>query len=219
MRSSSFTFTAITEPFSVIVKISPTKDIMISSKTSSQAKSETENGKNLIRVENRVGVFRKMWCGSLLAFDTVFYLGVTAVLIGILFVSMAVMMHEEMEPESVEMMKTVVVTEIFVVFMILMDKLRACCTGWQENPSYRVIWLLVYMPSVIPMLYENSRHEDLHLVCLSLFILWSFLFGTVGSYFPEEEVRTKTSKSSSVSGKNIYGTMEKLDYVTIDVCH
>ena len=80
MRSSSFTFTAITEPFSVIVKISPTKDIMISSKTSSQAKSETENGKNLIRVENRVGVFRKIWCGSLLAFDTVFYLGVTAAL-------------------------------------------------------------------------------------------------------------------------------------------
>ena len=218
MRSSYFMFTAITEPFSVIVKISPTKDIMISSKTSSQAKSETENGKNLIRVENRVGVFRKMWCGSLLAFDTVFYLGVTAALIGILFVSMAVMMHEEMEPESVEMMKAVVATEIFVVFMILMDKLGACCNIY-EAPSYRAIWLLVYMPSVIPMLYENSRHEDLHLVCLSLFILWSFLFGTVGSYFPEEEVRTKTSKSSSVSGKNIYGTMEKLDYVTIDVCH
>ena len=189
---------------------------MISSKTSSQAKSETENGKNLILVENRVGALRKMGCGSLLAFDTVFYLGVTAVLIGILFISMGVMMHEEMEPESVEMMKAVVTTEIFVVFMILMDKLGACCNIY-EAPSYRAIWLLVYMPSVILMLYENSRHEGLDLVCLSLFILWTFLFWTVGSYFPEE-VRTKTSKSSSVSGKNIYGTMEKLDYVSIDVC-
>ena len=78
---------------------------MISSKTSSQAKSETENGKNLILVENRVGVGRKMRCGSLLAFDTVFYLGVTAVLIGILFISMGVMVHEKMEPVSVQMMK------------------------------------------------------------------------------------------------------------------
>ena len=190
---------------------------MISSKTSSQAKSETENGKNLILVENRVGALRKMGCGSLLAFDTVFYLGVTAVLIGILFISMGVMMHEEMEPESVEMMKAVVTTEIFVVFMILMDKLGSCCKSWEEAPSYRAIWLLVYMPSIIPMLYVNSRHEGLDLVNLSLFILWTILFWTVGSYFPEE-VRTKTSKSSSVSGKNIYGTMEKLDYVSIDVC-
>ena len=190
---------------------------MISSKTSSQAKSETENGKNLILVENTMGALRKMGCGSLLAFDTVFYLGVTAVLIGILFISMGVMMHEEMEPESVEMMKAVVTTEIFVVFMILMDKLGSCCKSWEEAPSYRAIWLLVYMPSIIPMLYVNSRHEGLDLVNLSLFILWTILFWTVGSYFPEE-VRTKTSKSSSVSGKNIYGTMEKFDYVSIDVC-
>ena len=138
----SFTFTAISEPFPVIFKTSPTKDIMISSKTDSQEKSETENGKNLVMLES-VGVGRKMGCGGLLAFDTVFYLGVTAALIGILIIAMGVMMHEEMEPGSVVMVKAVVVMEIFVVLLFLMDRFGACCKRWEKELSYRVIWILV----------------------------------------------------------------------------
>ena len=138
-------------------------------------------------------------------------------------------MHEEMEPGSVVIVKAVVVMEIFVVLVILMDKLGACCKGWERALTYRVIWTLVYFTGFIPWGYEIIKYKDSDVLYMSVFFLWSFVFLIVQSYFPDPtqiptkgEVRTRTSKSTIASGENIFGTngtMEKLGYVSIDFHH